>query len=449
MRWKPATLAGRLLLTACLFVAAALIIAGVIIAIILNHVVTDQVDQRLRAQATSLASALRLETDGRVSIAPGLDAPPFDRRGSGWYWQIEVGDDVLRSRSLADSKLEAPPQPFNWQRLLSGRPTPSDVREQDGRWLHIITLASQVQGKSAIINVSAPASAITDPLKQALIWLVPSIGVLGVALIGATLLQIRLGLRPLGVLRDAVHDVRSGKRARVPAEQPAELAPVVAELNALIDENEERLAGARLNLANMAHGLKTPLASLSLAVRDGNADPTGKLASLTDQLETRIRHHLSRARADTGAGHNRYRTEVAVHLADLIAVMEKIYSDRAITVTQNFEPGLTAACEQQDFEELAGNLIDNAFKWARSTVAVRTSTANGKIIITISDDGPGIPQAEFERVLRPGQRLDETVPGHGFGLSVAQELVSLYGGTLRLKSDHVPGAEVVVELPVS
>lgn len=448
MRWKPATLAGRLLLTACLFVAAALVIAGIIIAIILNHVVTDQVDQRLRAQATSLASALHIGPDGRLSITPGLDAPPFDRRGSGWYWQITAGDDVLRSRSLADASLDAPPQPFNWQRLLSGRPAPADVREKDGRWLHIITLASQVQQKSVVITVSAPASAITDPLKQALMWLVPSIGTLGLALIGAILLQIRFGLKPIQLLRDALQDVRSGKRNHVPADQPAELAPMVAELNALITESEERLAGARLNLANMAHGLKTPLASLSLAVREMDNDPSGKLAILTDRLETRIRHHLSRARADAGAGHSRHRTDVAAHLADIISVMEKIYRDRVITVTQSFELGLMAACEQQDFEELAGNLIDNAFKWAGSHVAVTTAEADGKITMTISDDGPGIPEKEFERVLKPGQRLDETVPGHGFGLSVAQELVGLYGGSLHLKPGDISGTEVVVELPL-
>lgn len=177
-------------------------------------------------------------------------------------------------------------------------------------------------------------------------------------------------------------------------------------------------------------------------------EPSGKLAVLTDQLETRIRHHLSPARADTGAGHNRHRTGVGVHLADIISVMEKIYRDRGITVRQTIEPGLIAACEQQDFEELAGNLVDNAFKWASSAVVITMAEANGSVVITISDDGPGIPEAEFERVLRPGQRLDETVPGQGFGLSVAQELIGLYGDRLHLKPGKICGTEAVVELPL-
>ncbi|WP_276121207.1 sensor histidine kinase [Pararhizobium qamdonense] len=446
MRLAPTTIAGRLLLSAVLFVTAALVVAGVVLTFILHQVVSDQVDQRLQAQASSLVAALSIDAGGQMSIVPGLDGPPFDRRGSGWYWQIDGADQTLQSRSLAGGSLKVPPPPFDWRHLFSNRPTATDTSDSNGRSLHVITVTSQLQGRPVTVNVSAPAAAISGPLTRALVWLLPSIGILGLGLIFATLLQIRVGLSPLRKLRLSLQDVRSGASARVPTAQPAELMPVVAELNALISENEERLASARLSLANMAHSLKTPLASLSLALSEAGRDPTGALQNLTGQIDTRIRHHLGRARADAGAGHGRSRTDVGSHLSDLTGIMDKIYRERRISLSFSVEPDLVAACEEQDFDELAGNLIDNAFKWASTSVAVTAVKNNGKAVITITDDGEGIPQHAMSRVLQPGQRLDETVPGHGFGLSVSQDLVSLYGGSLRLEGAQGQGLKVTIEL---
>lgn len=449
MRLAPSTIAGRLLLSAVLFVTAALAVAGAVLALILHQVVSDQVDQRLQAQAGSLIAALSMDAGGRISIVPGLDGPPFDRRGSGWYWQIDGAGNRLQSRSLAGGSLDVPPPPFDWRHLFSGKPAAADISDPAGHSLHVITVTSQLQGKPVTVNVSAPAAAISGPLKRALIWLVPSIGILGLGLIFATLLQIRVGLSPLRKLRLSLQEVRSGKSQRVPFDQPAELAPVVAELNALIGENEERLASARLSLANMAHSLKTPLASLSLALGEAGRDPTGALANLTGQIDTRIRHHLARARAGAGAGHGRSRTDVNAHLRDLTSIMDKIYRERRIGLSLTVEENLAAACEEQDFDELAGNLIDNAFKWAATSVTVHALKVDGKAVITILDDGPGIPPHAIGMVLQPGQRLDETVPGHGFGLSVSQDLVTLYGGVLRLEAAQPHGLKVTIELPAA
>jgi signal transduction histidine kinase len=233
---------------------------------------------------------------------------------------------------------------------------------------------------------------------------------------------------------------------RVPSGQPTEVQPLVAELNALLEQNASSLERARRHVANLAHGLKTPLATLAVALSRKPSD--GELVELVDLMERRIRHHLGRARAAALGGPVRARTHVTERLGALTAVLSKVNAARGIVADIDAPPALAAACEQQDFDEIVGNVLDNAFKWARSAVAVMAcSERSSNVRITIDDDGPGLRPEQVKQVLKPGERLDEAAPGFGFGLAITQELVELYGGSLDFGRAPLGGLRVLLRLP--
>lgn len=191
-----------------------------------------------------------------------------------------------------------------------------------------------------------------------------------------------------------------------------------------------RLALTRLHFANLAHALKTPVASLSVALDPAN-DPAGELRALVDRIDQRIRYHLSRARKIASGGINAA-TSIKPRVDDLLLVMSRVYADRGIEAKADIPIDLKVACAVEDLDEILGNLIDNAFKWARGNVDISARKDGADIVLTIADDGQGIADTNVAEAFLPGKRLDETVPGDGFGLTIVKELVELYGGEIKL-----------------
>ena len=210
------------------------------------------------------------------------------------------------------------------------------------------------------------------------------------------------------------------------------------------------LERARRHVANLAHGLKTPLATLAIALTEHGRDATGELQPLVVLMERRIRHHLGRARAAALSGPARSQTPIAPRIADIVSALGKINADTAIGVVQRVPPDLSVACERQDFDEIAGNLMENAFRWARGRIEVQAYHQEGRFVaIVIEDDGPGIPPDQIPLALRPGGRMDESAPGYGFGLPIARELAELHGGELTLAASALGGLRVTLRLPLA
>lgn len=467
------SLSGRLLLAAAVAIVATLLLAGTLIGFGLEHFVRRQVDERLDTQIAFLASTVHATPEGRLRLDGNADGPPFDRPGQGWYWQINGPVDSLRARSLGRDALVPPvvllPDPPPPGPPPSGPPPPrasaspgepadppphppprgADGPGPGGRALHYRIRTILADDVPVQIVATAPRAAIVEPLQQALLVLGLSLAALGIALIAAMAVQVRLGLQPLARLREAVAEVRAGRRERVPADQPEEVRPLVTELNALLGENAANLERARRHVANLAHGLKTPLATLALALsRDPRVDPA--LGELVEVMERRIRHHLGRARAAALGGPARAVTDAASRIEALAAVLAKVNVDRGIAFAADVPDGMAVACEQQDFDEIAGNLLENAFKWARGTVMVRARREAGpRLELVIDDDGPGVAPEQIATMLQPGQRLDESEPGFGFGLAITRELVELYGGRLDFGRAPQGGLRVTVSLPMA
>jgi len=448
MNLLPRSLSGRLLAAAIVLIVAVLTLAAAGAGFFLFRFVRGQVDQRLDAEVEVIAAGLAVDADGRVTLVRRpADGPPFDRPG--WYWQVHAGSETIRSATLGDANLPLPPRPAVWPLDLFGRPEFADGPGPHGEPLHFRIALETIGGRAVTIIVTAPRDALWRPLVDALSPVLIALAVAGLALIAAMFWQVRLGLRPLAALRVAVADVRAGRRDRVPDDQPVEVAPLVDELNRLIADNDEGLARARRHVANLAHGLKTPLATLSVALDDPARDPSGELNALVGDMDRRIRHHLSRARAAALHGPARARTPVAARVADIVAILPRIHPGRPLSVTAAIDPGIAVACETQDFDEMLGNLVDNAGRFAKARIAISASPGLGNVVIRIEDDGPGLAEDRLPEVLRPGHRLDESTPGYGFGLPITRELAELYGGSLELARSDLGGLAAHLTLPAA
>jgi signal transduction histidine kinase len=274
-----------------------------------------------------------------------------------------------------------------------------------------------------------------------------TLGVLALALIGGVLLQVRLGLRPLSQLTEDLQHVRAGTAKRIAGAQPSEVAPLVAELNSLLDQNALNLERARRHVANLAHGLKTPLATLAVIMDERGWYADGRLRPLIMTMDRRIRHHLSRARLAALGGPERARTLLAPRVADHIGAFGKLYADKGLAYEVRIASDIAVACEAQDLDELLGNLLDNASKWARQQVLVTAEKVGPIIELTIEDDGPGLSGQQTIDVMRPGYRLDESASGYGFGLPITRELAELYGGSVELARSDLGGLQAAVSLP--
>lgn len=444
---QRATISGRLIAFSTVFFVVAIVVASAILWLVVASVVREQVDQGLDTQIQALRTALAPGPDGAVALSVQLDGPPFDRLGSGWYWQVSGEGVQLASRSLSGGTIETPGHAFEWRQLFGGIPRPGGATELRGQALHSRVTESTVGNKIVTISATAPESALTAPAFRSLMWLLPVMALLGGSLIAGTVLQVRYGLRPLRQMTADIGCVVTGNRSSLPQPEVDELRPVASEINRLIDRNAQRLADTRVHFANVAHGLKTPVASMMLALNDRN-DPDGSMRRLIERIDRRIRHHLADGRRASAGDVVRAASIVKPRIDDLILVLERIYADKQLAVACDTNPSLSVNCPAEDFDEIFGNILDNAFKWATGKIQISAVKRGPDATISIRDDGPGMPDSGIEEAFLPGRRLDETVAGDGFGLSISKELVELYGGSILMVATK-PGIAVNVTLPTS
>jgi signal transduction histidine kinase len=441
----PRSLSGRLLSVALALILVALLAAGVAMYFALHRFVQGQVDGRLDGQILSIRDALRVTPDGSLSLDPVANGPPFDRQHAGWYWKVMAPGVDLRSPSLGsdDFSLVGPLPEYRPKPVTADGTGPGDeplrVRAQRFRF----------EDRSVFISSSAPRHALEGPLREAMTPVALTLVVLALALMGGVLLQVRLGLRPLSQLTEDLQRVRTGRAERISGAQPSEVAPLVAELNTLLDQNALNLERARRHVANLAHGLKTPLATLAVIMDERGWYADGRLRPLVMTMDRRIRHHLSRARLAALGGPERARTLLAPRVADHIGAFGKLFADKGLIYEIDIATDIAIACEAQDLDELLGNLLDNASKWARRRVVVGADRVGPMVEITIEDDGPGLSDQQAVNVMRAGHRLDESAPGYGFGLPITRELAELYGGAFALGRSELGGLRAGVTLPAA
>jgi signal transduction histidine kinase len=375
---------------------------------------------------------------------------------SGWYWQITRLDgdrpNVRASRSLVGGQLP---------KLLDQNIAPNSrgLRESyvsgpDDRMLRVLEREIDVgEDGRFTVAVAAPSDEIEGDIQDFRFALTMTFLLLGLLLVASTLLQVRFGLRPLVRLRSAVGAVRTGENPRIIGNYPPDLAPLAGELNQLIDTNREILERARTQVGNLAHALKTPLSVMMNEAESGvgEAHLSQTVRAQTAVMRDQVQYYLDRARAAALSGALGGVTEVAPSLDALLRTFMKISQERGIGGSHSVPARLRFRGEKQDLEEMLGNLLDNAFKWANAAVEVSLDPGTGNpgqpLALLIDDDGPGLPEDAMAEVLKRGRRLDESTPGSGLGLSIVVDLAKLYGGELTLYRSPLGGLRARLALP--
>ena len=279
------------------------------------------------------------------------------------------------------------------------------------------------------------------------------LSVIACGLIVAGLFQVRSGLSPLNRLRARLAAMREGREPRVEGGYPAEVQPLVDDLNALLDDRAQRVTRALAAAGDLAHGLKTPLAVLTQeaehAAAAGHPELAATLHEQIGRMRRRIDHHLAHARAAASRATPSARCAVAASADGLTRTMLRLHAGRGLAIRVSVAPGHVVRVQREDLDEMLGNLLDNACKWARSRVAVETSDGAGTVALTVDDDGPGLAPALRETVLQRGVRADEAAPGSGLGLAIVNDLAELYGGTISLGDSPEGGLRARLELPAA
>ena len=435
----------------------ALLVAGLILTSLYSSTVERGFDERLSVYLRTLVGSLAQQSPPASADPGNLGEPRFELTYSGWYWQVReanAGPVVLASRSLFTDTIDVANATDKGD--LDGMASGALVGPDD-QSLRVLSRTVDFDASHRYeVLVAGDAGEVSDQI-AAFRWSVGlTLAALGIGLVIASTAQIRWGLRPLDNVRRGLATLRSGKETRFEGPFPAEIAPLAKELNALLESNQEIIERARTQVGNLAHALKTPLSVITNEARAGSGPLADKVAEQAELMRTQVNHYLERARIAARSKVIGAVTEVEPVVASIVRAMERIHEDKAIDLGAEVAPGALFRGEKQDLEEIVGNLVDNACKWATTEVAVTVAYAPpadeetpGRLILTIDDDGPGLTAEERAEATRRGRRLDETKPGSGLGLSIVTELVGLYEGRLHLDRSPSGGVRAEVELPAA
>ena len=458
---RPVSLRWRLLAGTVFWIAASIAAAGWGLGNLFQRHVEAQFHAELKTHLDQLTAQLTLDADGRPVLALPLSDPRLSRPYSGCYWQVDLlgdgasGAGQLRSRSLWDHVLAVP----------QDSPADGEIHQHrvvgpEGGMLGMVERSVRIEdgpdGKARSFRLIAAAdeSQMAEPVARfsGALWL--ALGVLGGGLLLAALVQVYVGLAPLRKLRAALGKVRSGETQRLAGDFPVEIMPLIDEFNSVLAQNAEVVARARTQAGNLAHALKTPLSVLANA-----ADSAGKnegekefAALVSDQVGTarrQVDYHLARAQA-AATRLPGVRTPLQPVLEGLARALRSIHAERQLELAIgdiSAAPGFRG--EAQDLQEMLGNLLDNACKWATRRVELAACGADGQLCVTIDDDGAGLAAGQRDAVIRRGVRADQQVPGSGLGLAIVDDLARLYGGQVELADSPLGGLRAVLTLPAA
>ena len=295
--------------------------------------------------------------------------------------------------------------------------------------------------------VAGPAAEIEQEVWAFTIQVAITLAVLGIGLLLAVWFQVRFGLRPLKALQQALGDIRLGKEERLPQNFPEEVQPVASELNALLDHNSALLVRARTQAGNLAHAIKNPLTVIRNEAKTIEAEQGNIIRKQADSMTASMNRYLLRVRIAGTADVLGARSNVESVVKDLCFYMERLYRERDIEINHVLPADCWFQGEAQDLEEMLGNLIDNACKWANSMVSISAECTDNRLVILVEDDGEGIPEELHHFVLKRGRRLDEDTPGSGLGLDIVRDIAELYRGSLELDHSTFGGLLARLDLP--
>ncbi len=461
MRLRIRSLTARVLLLATLWSAVALVVIAVVISTLYRQGTERGFQELLRAQLYNVINSVSVGQDGTLAGRPELGDLRFSQPQTGWYWLVEpLGDfktEPLTSASLGVIELASPPisqVPFdnNYERFYV---------EDDGQGNTVQVAETEVvldqDGRAARFRVSGNRAIVESDIQAFSNRLYLALGGFGIGSLIVNAFAILIGLKPLDQARAALERIRRGEAERLPTDFPREIQPLASEVNALIDSNRRIVERARMQVGNLAHSLKTPIAVLLNESRVLEKSHGELVKSQAEAMQGQVQSYLNRARIAAQRDTVIARCEAEPVLERLLRVMRRLNQELTFDLSV-LPPGLSFAMEQQDVEETVGNLLDNAARFAKSRVSVAVSPSTegptaeetarrSWIEVLVDDDGPGLEPDQIREAMKRGRRLDESKPGTGLGLSIVNEITSEYQGHFALTRSPSGGLRARLLLP--
>ncbi len=443
----------RLLLGTLFWIAATILVAGWGLGNMFRQHVELQFHAELKTHLDQLTAQLALDDQGRPTLAMPLSDPRLNKPFSGLYWQIDrlasaglpAASAVMRSRSLWDQVLRVPADA-----PASGEIHQHRIAGPQGEMLGMVERVVRIDALPLRLIVAADEGLMIEPVARfnKELWL--ALGVLGLGLALAALVQVFVGLAPLQKLRAALGRVHRAEAQRMEGVFPLEVMPLVEEFNTVLTRNTEVVERARTQAGNLAHALKTPLSVLANAA-GGKDDALARLvAAQVEMARRQVDYHLARAQAAAAVRLPGARTPLEPVVDGLVRTMRRIHAGRNLElVVQPMAASLAFRGEAQDLQEMLGNLLDNASKWASHRVEIDAAIEQDRLVIRVDDDGKGIAAAQREAVLRRGVRADQQTPGSGLGLAIVDDLARMYGGQVVLVDSPLGGLRATLILPAA
>ncbi|KOO16609.1 histidine kinase [Vibrio xuii] len=437
---KRLSLKSRLVLAAIVWLTAMVIAAGVSVPTqVFNYMVGDTKSQ-LSIYMDEIAASLEADEKGALNLTTNLSDPRFNRPYSGLYWSARTDADLLRSRSLWDQKIEAKK---GIKKEYFG------ARDEKLIYLKTTLYYPDYDGPIEVL-VGIDEQPIEDTVRDLMsqLWIILALLYFGV--LAVIMLQVQWSLHPLTKMHKELSQLRSGDKKQLEEDYPKEVAPVVADLNALVFHYQELLERARHHAGNLSHALKTPLSVLKNEIHNFDNETQKLLQPPVDQIQSQIDYHLGRARMAGSKNILAVRANPSERVDAISMAFDKVYASREIALINELDSDIEVAVDKTDLDEMVGNLLENAYKWSSSIIRVHSQqTKQGDIDIIIEDDGPGIPDDKIQQAVKRGVRLDETTPGTGLGLNIVSEMAHSYRGKLTLSSSSMGGLKAVLSFKSS
>jgi signal transduction histidine kinase len=435
-----------------------LVVAGFMLVNLFSSAVERNFDARLQAVLDGLLAGVEVDENNQLKIQGEIADTRFRLPLSGWYWQVTAAADSndrgLASPSLLEDRLRP------GKKLLSKRDSADIARffMMDSNNIRLRAIEQRFTLFGGAQTYSFIVAGNFDELKKEITTftgaLIIVLGLLGAGLLAAVMVQVRYGLKPLRQLRRELTEIRRGNSEHLDGDFPVEIKPVANELNLLITANTEVVERARTQVGNLAHALKTPLSVLANEARLEKGKLSSKVAEQTEVMRTQVQLYLDRARRAARAQSIGAVTEIKPATQALARTLMRIHMDRNLEISVDCNDDVKFRGEKQDYEEMLGNLLENACKYAEKDVHVSAFLKDGVddderkwVEISVGDDGPGLPKETRNEALIRGRRLDETKPGTGLGLSIVTETAAMYSGEIKLGESHLGGLLVTLTLP--
>lgn len=438
----------RMMGLAVVWVFASLLAASVALQYLFSTNIERTTREELGAALTRLAALIVSSEDGPVLSAP-LPDPRYDTPFGGRYWQVELMEtgQIARSRSLWDFVIDAPTADDE----VHHQPGPED-RHLILR-TRLLEIESEGSGKRYLVTVAqdhGPIHEATQRFRQDVAQVLLGLGGL---IVLAAWLQIRIGLAPIRGVKLAIEAVRRGEVARLEGPFPSELGPLVQEVNGLLDARDTMMERARARAADLAHGLKTPLAAvhgIAERLRDtGNDAEADLLQDLSFEMSERVDYQMRLAALRVRTSAHAMHSSLSSAVIRTLTVIKKTGRGEALHWVADLADDCWVDMHRQDLMELVGITLENAAKWASSRVVVRSMRSGDSAVLEICDDGPGIPAHQLSSVGMRGVRLDQTLPGSGLGLAIAAEILEINRGSMSFAEAQGGGLVVTLTLPLS